>query len=398
MNLLPCDMIELVGSKLPSKDLAAFCRTSSGIARAAGRALALRRNAMLGAFRTEIRTASKILKTQVLRSMIRQLDAVPDLEAGGFPRFDAVEGDVIEMTAMPEWSFSRTAEGWLEAVKKTSCGVSFRASIAYGNTWTSDNYPERLWLGACISSVKMTSPAGNLLGEWTASRPWMFRNDDDTTLPADVGFVEDEVGMFWLEPMDLLAPASGTDVTSFKPWWRIEPKYEDHVRIADEELRDRVTSDDDPAAQVFAAWRDSAMVLLDRYRTRNNRPSSWLHTGYAVVTPDWMRARFPDAEVFDAFERALGPSWTVDKNISFRTVYARRPWRSGELVATYDVEANWRDVRFHDGKVTAIFRCEPPGLACVITKDAVCDLDAMTDDVKEFIRLSVDTGMPVVTY
>lgn len=397
MNQLPCDMIELVGSKLPSKDLAAFCRVSSNIARAAGRALSTRRKAMMETFRAEIRSVSKILKTQVMRSMIRQLDAVPYLETGGFPRFDAAEGDVIEMTAMPEWTFSRTAEGWLEAVAKTSCGVSIRASVAYGNTWTSDNYPERLWLGACISDVKMTSPAGDLLGEWTASRPWTFRHD--MPLPVEVGFVEDEVGMFWLEPMDLLAPLSGTDVTKFKPWWGVAAEYEDHVRIADEELRDRATTDDDPAAQIFAAWRDSAMVLLDRYRTRNNHPESWLHTGYAVVTPDWMHAEFPDSDIFDAFERALGSSWTVDRNAAFRTVYARRPWRSGELVATYDVEANWRDVRFHDGKMTAIFRCEAPGLTRVVTEDAMM-VDSTTEnkDVEKFTALCRETGMPVMLY
>lgn len=394
MDLLPRDMIELVGSKLPSKDLAAFCRTSTTIARIAGRELTRRREAALGLFRTEVRKASKILKTQVLRSMIRQLDSVPDLEAGEFPRFNEFEGNVIQLTAMPDWSFSKTAEGWLEAVLETTCGVALRASVAYGNTWSSDNYPERLWLGACVSNVEMTSPNGDVLGKWVASRPWAFRNED-MVLPTDFGFVEDDVGMFWLEPCDLLAPVSGTDVDKFKPWWGVMPAYEDHVRIADEELRDHAT-DDNPAAQVFAAWRESAIVLLDRYRTRNNHPVSWLHTGYAVITPDWMHTRFPDAEIFDAFERALGPSWTVEKNPSFRTVYARKPWRSGELVVTYDVEANWRDIRFHDGKVTAIFRCEAPGLSCVVTKDAVCDSEAMTDDVKEFVKLSKDTGMPVM--
>ena len=392
---LPCDMIELVGSKLPSRDLAAFCQASRNVARIAGNELAKRRSAILNTFKAEVSKASKVLKTQVLRSMIRQLDSVPELESGEFPQFNALEGSVIILTAMPEWSFAKTIDGWLEATLQTSCGVEMRASVAYGNTHVNDTYPDRQWLGACISNVELTSPSGDTLGKWISSRPWAFRIDNAVDMPTDFGFVENDVGMFWMEPSDLVAPMSGTGMYKFPPWWGVLPQYEDHVRIVDEELRDD-PNDDNPAAQVFAAWRDSAIVLLDRYRTRSNYPDDWKHTGYVVVTPDWMNARFPDADIFDAFERALGPSWTVEKNASFRTVYARKPWRSGELVATYDVEANWRDVRFHDGKITAIFRCEAPGLTCTIMHDAVSDSRATTDDVKEFTRLAESTGMPVM--
>lgn len=386
MNALPLDIVERVGKTLTSKDLASFCRASSSMAVAVRPELVKRRIHELDVFRREVHSAVRVLKTQLMRSMIRQLDDIQVLEHGNFPVVEN-EGSIITFTTMPEWTFIEPVEGVMHGTCSTSSGLQLHANVSYGRTWHDDLVPERMWLGACISNIDLKKN-GVVVGKWVSTRPWSFRND--VLLPKNIGFLENEFGMFWIEPADLLGPMSGMSVCKFSIAG-VHPSFEDHVQITDDELN---RTADDPATKIFKAWTDSAVVLLDRYRTRSNNPN-WLHTDYAVTTPDWMASEFPREDILAAFECALGSGWTIEHD-AFRTIRASTTWKSGELVATYDVESNWRDIRFHDGNMTAMFRFEAPGLVCTIIKDGVTDGDAITDDVYEFATLARQTGMPVM--
>lgn len=387
MNL-PFDIVERVGKTLDTRDLASFCRTTPSVARVVRPELTKRRTAELDTFRIEVRKAVRVLKMQLLRSMIRQLNDIPELENGHFPHVGNEEGSIISFTTMPEWKFTEPMGGVMHGSCFMSCGTRMQVSVAYGQSRGDDLIPKRMWLGACISSVGLTKLDGTVLGKWVSTRPWSFRNE--FALPTRIGFLENDVGMFWVEPSDLLAPMSGLDVCNF-PWPGVSPSFREHVWITEQELNSKP---DDPASKIFQAWTDASIVLLDRYRTRTNDPN-WLHTDYAVATPDWMISEFPRAGVFAAFERALGPEWKIEID-AFRTVTASIPWRSGNLVTTYDIESNWRDVRFNDGIMTAMFRFEAPGLTCTVVRDGVTDGDAITDDVREFANLAKRAGMPVL--
>lgn len=402
MNVLPLDIIERVGKTLASKDLASFCRSSATVANTVRPELLKRRKTELDTFRTEVRRAVCVLKTQLLRSMIRQLDDIMLYENGHFPQENIdSEGTVIAFTTMPDWSFVKLTEGVLHGTCSTVSG-DLHASVAYGQSKHDPLFPERIWLGACISSIDLKKKDGQMLGRWVSTRPWAFRNDFVT--PTRIGFVENDTGMFWIEPMDLLGPMSGTAMCNFPLTYTYNyPTFKEHVSILDDELIS--PPGDNPAAQVFRAWEDSAIVLLDRYRTRPNN-QHWLHTDYATPTPDWMDSEFPRDDIIAAFERALGPNWTFEHiegapgmhgapGVSL-TIRASMPWRSGKLVATYDVESNWRDVRFHTDTMTAMFRFDAPGLVCSVVENGVTDSGAITDDVHEFANLARRTGMPVL--
>lgn len=390
MNVLPLDIVERVGKTLASRDLASFCRTTSFVASTVRPELLKRRRAELQTFRAEVREAVGVLKTQLLRSMVRQLDDIPLLEHGHFPQRVDNEGTIIAFTTMPVWTFVKLKEGVMHGTCSTTSGI-LCASVAYGQARFDPLFPERVWLGACISSIDLKKKNGAMLGRWVSARPWAFR--DDFLLPTRIGFMENDAGMFWIEPMDMLGPMSGTAVCNF-PLACTHPTFEEHVKIVDDELN--LVHDDNPAAQIFRAWEDSAVVLLDRYRTRPNN-EFWLHTDYATTTPDWMGSEFPRDAVIAAFERALGSDWTIEHFAGVPwSIRASTPWRSGRLVATYDVESNWRDIRFHTDTMTAMFRFDAPGLVCTVVENGVTDGSAITDDVRDFADLAWATGMPVL--
>ena len=372
MNVVPGDVLEAIGTNLDPRDLASFATINRFAASVLTRMLCLRRRERLDRFRAKASTAFGALRCQLLRSMMRQLDEIADLEDGELPEL-SYEAGVITMSTFPTWIFNDDGFGTMFATLQIE-NVDINVEIACGTTWTFENRPERCWLGASIESVSMFGP--ETIAEWRG-RKHEFRAD--VPLPAITEYVTTASGnMFWMDPEDLLAPMPGTRMESATRGSGYAG-FEDEVRIVDSELCDAKT---DVASQILGALETSVVPILERYRSRANNPE-WLGTSFAAAQPDWTNVPFPETSF------GLGDEWTCQTQGagSAAVLTATRPWKSGELILRYDVGRNERSLRYVWGDESATFELVPPGLWCCIAGEA-------TEDVMDLVRMFEAAGMP----
>lgn len=370
--MVPGDILEVIGSNLGARDLAALAAVDRFAADALTHSMRRRRAEYLSDFRAKASTAFGALRCQLLRSMMRQLDEIADLESGELPEL-SYEAGVITMSTFPTWEFDDDGFGIMFATLEIG-HFDISVDIAYGTTWTFEDKPERCWLGASLERVSMFGPSP--VAAWRGRRH-EFRAD--VPLPAITEHLMTGSGnIFWMDPEDLLAPMPGTRPESATRGSAFS-KFEDEARIVDSELCDVGT---DVASQILAALETSVVPILERYRSRANNPD-WLITSFAAAQPDWTNVPFPKTSF------GFGDDWTCATHGSgaAAVLTATRPWKSGELILRYDVGRNERSLRYVFGDESATFSFVAPGMSCVATET--------TEDVTELVRLFGAAGMPV---
>lgn len=369
--MVPGDVLEVIGSNLGSRDLAALAAVDRFANGALMHSMRRRRAEYLSDFQFRVSRAFGMLRCQLLRSMMRQLDDIADLESGQLPDM-TYEAGMITMATFPMWEFGDDGFGTLFATLEIG-HLDINVKIACGTTWTFEDRPERCWLGASIESVSMFGPS--TVAEWRG-RQHEFRAD--VPLPALTEYVTRESGnMFWMDPEDLLAPMPGTRMESATRGSGYS-KFEDEARIVDSELCDAKT---DVASQILTALETSVVPILERYRSRANNPD-WLDTSYASAQPDWTGVPFPETSF------GLGDDWTCATQGAgaAAVLTATRPWKSGELILRYDVGRNERTLRYAFGDDSATFSFVPPGMSCVVATET-------TGDVMDLVQMFRDAGM-----
>ena len=372
--MVPGDVLEVIGGNLGSRDLASLARVDRFAAGALEHSMRRRRAEYLSDFRARVSRAFGMLRCQLLRSMMRQLDEIADLEDGELPDM-TYEAAFLTMATFPVWEFGGDGFGTLFATLEIG-HLDINVEIAYGTTWTFEDRPERCWLGASLESVSMFGPSP--VAEWRG-RKHEFRAD--VPLPAITESVTtDDGNIFWMDPEDLLAPMPGTRMESATRGSGFS-KFEDEARIVDCELCDVKT---DVASQILAALETSIVPILERYRSRANNPD-WLITSFASAQPDWTDVPFPEASF------GLGNEWTCATSGSgaATVLTATRSWKSGELILRYDVWHNERSLRYVFGDESATFTFVPPGMSCVASET--------TEEVLELAQLFRDAGMYTLT-
>jgi hypothetical protein len=368
--MVPGDVLEVIGSNLGSRDLAALAAVDRFANGVLVHSMRRRRAEYLSDFRARVSRAFGMLRCQLLRSMMRQLDDIADLESGELPDM-TYEAGMITMATFPVWEFRDDGFGRMFATLEIG-HLDINVEIACGTTWTFEDKPERCWLGASLESVSVFGPSA--VAEWRG-RQHEFRTD--IPLPALTESVTTETGnVFWMDPEDLLAPMPGTRVESATRGSGYS-KFEDEARIVDSELCDAKT---DVASQILGALETAAIPILERYRSRANNPD-WLGTSYASAQPDWTDVPFPETSF------GLGDDWTCATQGSgaAAVLTATRPWESGELILRYDVWRNERTLRYAIGDETATFSFVPPGMSCAASE--------ATGDVLDLVRMFRDAGM-----
>ena len=332
MNI-PRDMIECIGEALSPRDLASLMTTSKAMYETLVAVRNKKRAEFLIEFRRDVESVVRALKCQVFRAMTAHLGEIPWLESGEFPTLELGEytGRAIALALTTQggarWDPEYDEDGCGHVCMTARVGgIALEFNIAVGTTWTYEIHPVPCWLGAGIKSVVAWDVDGRTLAAWHGPDPY-FRTTPVLMPPTTREYIDNPVSganSLWQDPDGLLMPAPGTwlDAPEFDGRHVRAVKRLDEIRCIDECLRPwaaakptaaKTTAAKTTAAKTTAvdvvrmaldAWEASAIVALERYRSRANN-EEWLMTRYATEIPDWVDVPFPDEDIADAFYAAI---------------------------------------------------------------------------------------------
>ena len=327
MNI-PRDMIECIGEALSPRDLASLMTTSKAMYETLVAVRNKKRAEFLIEVRRDVESVVRALKCQVFRAMTAHLGEIPWLESGEFPTLELGEytGRAIALALTTQgnarWDPEYDEDGCGHVCMTARVGgIALEFNIAVGTTWTYEIHPVPCWLGAGIKSVVAWDVDGRTLAAWHGPDPY-FRTTPVLMPPTTREYIDNPVSganALWQDPDGLLMPAPGTwlDAPEFDGRHVRAVKRLDEIRCIDECLRPwaaaKPTAAETTAAKTTAvdvvrmaldAWEASAIVALERYRSRANN-EEWLMTRYATEIPDWVDVPFPDEDIADAFYAAI---------------------------------------------------------------------------------------------